>query len=210
MTIHCIGDSHSAVFSGEDRMQPCWPEPAANLIPYFKSYRIGAATAYQIRNKQHLIEQVLISANLQSDDKLMFCFGEVDNRNHLIKQANLQNRSIDSTVDECVERYLSAMEYYKKYGLDIIIWGPIATCYDCVPKVGSMEERNTATKIFNEKLKEKCDKIGFYFESIFFEMLNDDMTTNDYYIDDWKDSKMHLSQRAIPLIIEKFKKQGLI
>lgn len=210
MIIHCIGDSHSAVFSGEDRMQPCWPEPAANLIPYFKSYRIGAATAYQIKNKQQLIELVLESANLQKEDKLMFCFGEVDNRNHLIKQSILQNRDIVDIVDECVNRYISALEYYKKYNLPIILWGPIASCYNCIPKVGTMFERNTATKIFNEKLKIKCEQVGFEFITIFFDMINADMTTNEYYIDDWEDSKMHLSQRSMSLIIEKFKDQKLI
>lgn len=210
MTIHCIGDSHSAVFSGEDRMQPCWPEPAANLIPYFKSYRIGAATAYQIHNKQPLIEAVLHNANLKPEDKIMFCFGEVDNRNHLIKQSRLQNRSIEDIVDECVNRYISALELYKKYNLPIIIWGPIASCYDCIPQVGSIEERNNSTKLFNQKVEQKCNEVGFEFITIFYDMINDDLTTNKYFLDDWPDSLMHLSQRAMPTIIEKFKSKNLI
>ena len=48
--IHCIGDSHSAVFSGEETMQPEWPELASNKLPFFKSYRLGPATAYQLEN----------------------------------------------------------------------------------------------------------------------------------------------------------------
>lgn len=210
MTIHCIGDSHSAVFSGEDRMQPCWPEPAANLISQFKSYRIGAATAYQISNKKFIIDAVLSGADLQKEDKIMFCFGEVDNRNHLIKQSKLQNRNIEHIVDECVERYISALEYYKKYKLPIIIWGPIASCYDCIPQVGTIEERNISTKLFNEKVENKCNQVGFEFVTIFYDMINDDLTTNKYFLDDWVGSLMHLSQRSMPAIIEKFKIKKLI
>jgi len=210
MIIHCIGDSHSAVFSGEDKMQPCWPEQAANLIPYFKSYRIGAATAYQINNKRPIIEAVLNNANLQSNDKIMFCFGEVDNRNHLIKQSILQNRNIEDIVNECVERYIVALEYYKKYNLPIIIWGPIASCYDCIPQVGSIEERNYTTKLFNEKVELKCKEVGFEFVTVFYDMLNSDFTTNKYFLDDWPDSLMHLSQRSMDTILQKFKDKNLI
>lgn len=210
MTIHCIGDSHSAVFSGEDKMQPCWPEPAANLIPYFKSYRIGAATAYQIQNKQILIQTVLSNSNLQKDDSIMFCFGEVDNRNHLLKQSKLQNRNIEDIVDECVEKYIIALQYYKKYNLPIIIWGPIASCYDCIPQIGTIQERNNSTKIFNEKIEEKCRQVGFQFITIFYDMINADFTTNKYFLDDWPDSLMHLSQRAMPTILQKFKDKKLI
>ena len=38
--IHCIGDSHSCFFSGEDKIQPIWPEQSFDTLPYFRSYRI--------------------------------------------------------------------------------------------------------------------------------------------------------------------------
>jgi hypothetical protein len=53
--IHCIGDSHSAVFSGKEEMQPIWPERSNDITPFFKSYRIGPATAYQLANKKEII-----------------------------------------------------------------------------------------------------------------------------------------------------------
>ena len=53
--IHCIGDSHSAVFSGEETMQPEWPILASNKLPNFNSYRIGPATAYQLETKKPII-----------------------------------------------------------------------------------------------------------------------------------------------------------
>lgn len=213
--IHCIGDSHSAVFSGEEKMQPCWPEPASNTLPYFKSYRIGPATAYQLENKKSIIESLISSIDLVEDDKLMFCFGEVDIRAHIIKQSQLQNRKFYDLTLECVERYINAVKYYKKYNREIIIWGPIASWCDQKPYTGGPSfgtnlERNYVTEIFNHLLSSFCSLEEFKFITIFYDMLNGDNTTNSYYLDDWEGSHMHLSQRAMPLIIEKFKKENLI
>lgn len=213
--IHCIGDSHSAVFSGEEAMQPCWPEPAANKIEQFNSYRIGPATAYQIANKQPIIESLIDSIKLGVDDKLMFCFGEVDIRAHLIKQAKIQDRPVNDLVVECVDRYVNAISYYKKYGVKIILWGPIASWsttkeYTGGPSFGTEQERNWVTFAFNVALQLACVREGFEFVSIFYEMVNDNMTTKPDFLDDWEGSHMHLSQRAMPTIINAFAKRGLI
>lgn len=213
--IHCIGDSHSAVFSGEEAMQPCWPEPASNLLPEFKSYRIGPATAYQLNNKQHIIESLIDSLELESTDKLMFCFGEVDIRAHLIKQAKEQDRPVNDLVLECVDRYINAIRHYKKYGIQIIIWGPIASWsdekkYTGGPSFGTNKERNWVTFAFNIALQFACIKEEFEFVSIFYDMVHDNMTTILDFLDDWEGSHMHLSQRAMPIILEKFKSKKLI
>ena len=213
--IHCIVDSHSAVFSGEELMQPCWPEQASNKLPYFKSYRIGPATAYQISNKQFTIESLINTLNLTSEDKLMFCFGEVDIRAHLVKQAKIQNRNISDVVIECVDRYVNSLCYYKKYGVEIIAWGPIASwcsskIYRGGPSFGSERERNWTTLCFNTALEYACLKENFKFVSIFSKMVNDDMTTIPDFLDDWEGSHMHLSQRSMPYILESFIEKKII
>jgi hypothetical protein len=213
--IHCIGDSHSAVFSGEETMQPCWPDPAANKIAYFKSYRIGPATAYQLATKQPIIESLINSLELTSKDYLMFCFGEVDIRAHLIKQSQIQNRPVEELVVECVERYVQSLSVYKKYNVPIIVWGPIASwcdqkVYTGGPSFGTNLERNLITNAFNTTLELCCIKQQFEFITIFPEMLNDDGTTNGDFLDDWEGSHMHLSQRSMSTILQKFKSAGLI
>ena len=117
--IHCIGDSHSAVFSGVEDMQPEWPQIASNSIPHFKSYRIGPATAYQLENKKEIIEDIL-SKNYNDGDSLLFCFGEVDIRAHLIKQMELQSRTLKDIVKECVDRYFNTIISYKNNGINCI------------------------------------------------------------------------------------------
>ena len=121
--IHCIGDSHSCFFSGEDKIQPTWPEQSFDVLPYFRSYRIGPSTAYNLNNKkENIIEPLIQSLNLSEKDKLLFCFGEVDCRAHLIKQSQLQNRGICDIINECVFRYISSIKYYTKYTSNIWVY----------------------------------------------------------------------------------------
>jgi len=213
--IHCIGDSHSAVFSGVEEMQPCWPEPAANTLSNFKSYRIGPATAYQIINKQPIIESLIDSIDLDVNDKLMFCFGEVDIRAHLIKQSKIQDKPVNDLVIECVDRYIKALSYYKKYNTEIVIWGPIASWssekeYTGGPTFGTNQERNWTTFAFNLALQFACLNEGFKFVTIFYDMVTDSMKTIPDFLDDWEGSHMHLSQRAMPNILKSFTLRGLI
>jgi hypothetical protein len=41
-------------------------------------------------------------------------------------------------------------------------------------------------------------------------MVHDNMTTILDFLDDWEGSHMHLSQRAMPIILKKFKSKKLI
>ena len=50
--IYVIGDSHTAVFSGLDTIQPKYPDKNNNdSIFCFKTFRINAGTAYHSYNK---------------------------------------------------------------------------------------------------------------------------------------------------------------
>jgi lysophospholipase L1-like esterase len=211
--IHCIGDSHSAVFSGEENMQPIWPTPAANKLPYFRSYRIGPATAYQLENKIPTINEII--KQISEGDKVMFCFGEVDIRAHLLKQSIEQNKPVGEIIIECVNRYFEVIKTYKNNGLDIIIWGPIASWnanhpYTGGPSYGTNIERNEITRHFTETLKTLADAEGIPLVTIFYDMLNEDGTTNSFFLDDWDGSHMHLSQRAMSTIVDKFKNEHLL
>jgi hypothetical protein len=126
--IHCIGDSHSAVFSGKEEMQPVWPERSDDITPYFRSYRIGPALAYNLFNKIPIIDEIVSSLVDKENDTIVFCFGEVDIRAHLIKQAMEQkDKSIGQVIEECVGRYFEVIKFYKDQGYNVAIWAPIAS-----------------------------------------------------------------------------------
>jgi len=213
--IHCIGDSHSAVFSGVDEMTPTWPERSNDTIKHFRSYRIGPATAYNLEQKIPVIHDVITSNVNQKNDHILFCFGEVDIRAHLIKQSELQGKDVSELVNECVDRYFRVILYYKELGYSVMAWGPIASWHDSKPYTGGPSfgtclERNRVTKLFNERLEMRCDQYGIDFITLFYKMVDNDKLTIPSLLDDWEGSHIHLNQTAMPLILEQFKQKDLI
>ena len=213
--IHCIGDSHSAVFSGKEEMQPIWPQRSDDRTPFFKSYRIGPATAYQLETKILVIDEIIqFNVNLDTD-YVLFCFGEVDIRAHLIKQMDLQSKTVNEIVKECVDRYFSVLLRYKEANIKVIAWGPIASWHESKqytggPSFGTCLERNIVTEEFNRYLEELCNQNNIEFVTIFYKMIDENKITKPEYLDNWEGSHMHLSQTSMPLILESFSEKNLI
>ena len=210
--IHCIGDSHSSIFSGNEEIQPVWPQRSNDGLPFFRTYRIGPATAYQIKTKVATIDNIINDNQIKGDDKILFCFGEVDCRAHLKKQMDAQQKSMVDIVKECVDRYFeTVLSYIDK---NIMVWGPIASWEPSRryngPSFGTCEERNKITGEFNKQLKELCDENNITFITIFDDMVSDSGLTDPFFLDDWDGCHMHLSQRSMDVILKKFKDKNLI
>lgn len=213
--IHCFGDSHAAVFSGFGTKENRKVDTYVNIIPYFIGYVCRNESnepilAYNFHKAYIPIRNVMIGNNIQPEDKLMFCFGEIDCRVHLQKQSEIQNRSIEDVARECAERYMNNILRFKEYNKKLLIFAPIAsTSYESVtfPKYGSCRERNKVTRIFNNELKKLSDDNDIIFVSIFDNLVNEhDVTKMDeYYQDD-----IHLSQTAMPFIMDKMRNLGVI
>lgn len=211
--ICCIGDSHVSFFSGENRLQPNWPKPASNLIPLFQVFRIGAALAYNLceygtkmRSKEVL--SVLLERQAQPPiippkSTLLFCFGEIDCRAHILKRQSIDNSELTSIVNDVVERYFSVLEHYYQMGYSIIVWNVVPTSRNEsknpeYPAIGTCEERNNVTRLFNSRLSELCDEKGLLFLDIFNQLLlPDGLQDMKYYMDD-----VHLSQAAMPIVLK--------
>ena len=212
--IHCIGDSHSCFFSGQEEMQPFWPEPSNDKLPYFKSYRIGAATAYNLFHKIPIIDEIVKLKVDKDKDIVIFCFGEVDIRAHLLKQKEIQNKEINILIKECVDRYWFVVLYFHSLGYKMGVWAPIASWGDDKPysgqSFGTNVERNLVTNIFTDYLNDLASNSDIEIISIFNKMLNDDSSTNASYLDEWEGCHIHLNQKAMPMAIEEFKRKQII
>lgn len=213
--IHCIGDSHAAVFSGLEAMVPIWPEKSNDTIEFFRSYRIGPATAYQLENKIDILNEIIQINVDRENDYILFCFGEVDIRAHLIKQSQIQSVNINTLIHECVDRYFRVILYYKELGYKVLAWGPIASWHESKkytggPSFGTCLERNEVTKEFNDYLKLRCEQYSIGFVSIFIKMVDEKNITIPEYLDNWEGSHIHLSQTAMPLILKEFKEKNII
>ena len=192
-------------------MLPGWPTPTKNDIPSFVSYRLGAVLAYKLcdfgstmHGREKLEE---ITRGLPDGSTLLLCFGEIDCRMHLVKQAQKQQKSFEEVAAECAHRYFSQIVVLKKK-FKIIVWGVVPSTPSEVvldpryPHCGTSQERNGVSRLFNRGLERLAREHGVGFVSLFDHLLLDDGSTNPaYYID-----QVHLSQRAMPLAVREFQK----
>ncbi|MBT3224982.1 MAG: hypothetical protein HN745_03610 [Deltaproteobacteria bacterium] len=217
MIFHCIGDSHANFFSGTDEIQPEWPAAEIrNRLPFFRSYRIGPVLAYNLceygtttRGREKL-ENLL--TRLDPGSHVMFCFGEIDCRAHIILQSQKQNRPPEAVIQEVVTRYFSVILETRKMGFQPLIWNVIPSAPTeindriTVPPQylfhGSCEERNRVTRLFNQTLKTLAKSAGIQFLSLFDQLFLEDGSVNQSYFSD----EIHLSQKAMPLVLESLNK----
>ena len=121
----------------------------------------------------------------------------------------LQNKSYEEIVDDILHQYYSFLLNMKNRGYSLYCWGPIATQTDACPidpnfpRNGSEEECNHATAYFNQQLLSFCKQndIGYLF--IFEQMITSDFKTRSEYL---SADCFHLSQRALPLALQEWKK----
>jgi hypothetical protein len=208
--IYCIGDSHSSFFSGYDEIQPIYPEPSRDRYVFLKSFRLGAVLAYNL-NKLNTKEQgreklLKLKEELPRNATLLLCFGEIDCRCHILKQADLQKAPIESVIDSCIRNYFQVIDdlIFEDH-FNVMLWNAVPTSdlFDNdYPFYGDHLERNKCTISFNKRLEEECKKRSVPFISIQNKLLKRNFRTETFYFFD----SIHLSQRAMPFaLIELFK-----
>ena len=221
--IYIIGDSHVSVFSGTDKthdglrhIQPefgtCYTLSSGQLrplinrfeqrIPFFCPIKIGSNTAYNSFNKLPRIEQAILEYGVNKNDYVFTCFGEIDIRNHIGFNVEEQGITFEKGIEICVDRYINTILYLKNKGINIGVYGsPASSVGNNTPiDYGNVIFRNKMTLIFNNYLSEKCKENGIPFVDISkLLMLEDGSTDQKFIMDD-----IHLSQEAMPLLIEAF------
>lgn len=206
--IHVIGDSHVMVFSGKEHIPDLVDD--RGFLPFFTTYRLGQFTAYNVEKKRSAIEAV-IKDNVKAGDAVLLSFGEIDCRAHLVRQSELQQRSLEDVVRECVKRYSLVFDIQEKFGVGTFVWNvppsnKADTDYGEYVTYGTGEQRDEANRLFNEILEEECQKKGIGFVSILDHLRAEDGSVrSEYYAD-----QIHLSQRAMPSILSELRKKGLL
>jgi len=202
--IHCIGDSHVCFFSGEDKIE------ATDILPYFRTYRIGPFTAQAAILKRDVIEAT-IKTVAKPGDMILFGFGEIDCRVHLLKQSEKHKQSLEDVVHDCVENYFKLFQMAKQYGFPLLAWNVPPSSRDTIEcgeysTYGTCEQRNEVSRLFNATLRKICQDNGVIFLSIFESLLDREGLTNSYFYMD----QIHLSQKAMPLALEEFRNKGIL
>jgi hypothetical protein len=213
MRIHCIGDSHTSFFTGRNEIQAEYPAIVKSIVSKIFTYRLGAPLAYTLcekntkyRSNEKLFE-ILGTLNPQ-EDAILLCFGEIDCRAHLIKQAQIRDIGIGEIIEECVRRYLEVILKIKALGFNVGVWNAIPTAMGFedetleYPYFGTYLERNKTAFGFNEKLKEYAAIHGFQYYGVFDKIINSNWETDDkYYFD-----KIHLNSGILPYVLKAIRK----
>lgn len=201
--LHCIGDSHASFFGGLDIMQPSWPRPSLNRLACFRCYRLGPVLAYSLaragstsKGRERLFE---VLSTLPRSADVLLCFGEIDCRAQLSKQATKLGRDVGELADECVARYVSVGSEVAALGFNVAYWQvpPPTTMVNNqseFPTVGSYEERLAITLRFNISLAKAAAAEGHGWLSVFDTLTDaEGRPRPDFFLDG-----VHLSQQAMP------------
>lgn len=212
--LHCIGDSHTAFFTGYNKIQPAYPEVVCGIAKNVFTYRLGSPLAYNLCESDSTLKSkekvfsILQTLNPQ-EDIILLSFGEVDCRAHLIKQSELNNLTIAESVHICVERYLKVVEEILKMQFRVVVWNAVPTSYGFedidfeYPYYGTYVERNLACILFNEALKKRSVELGFYYLGVYELIINKELfSMPKYYFD-----RIHLSNRLLPLVFKLLQKE---
>lgn len=168
--IHTFGDSHSSnIISG-------WKD-CKNII----SHHIGPVLCYSF-GKEKLNRLDISKYNIQDNDTIIFCFGEIDCRCHIKKYIFVES-SYKEIINNIIKNYIDAIKINvitcKKKLKNICIYNIVPPVSKIntpenkeYPYLGSDEERKEYILYFNEILKLKCNENNFVFFDIY-----------SYYID---------------------------
>ena len=175
--IHTIGDSHSSTeHSGWVHCKNVIPHHIGGVLCY--SFGIEPLKRFNVKNIN----------NINHGDTLIFCFGEIDCRNHIHKQVYIQKMSYRTIIDRIIYNYVNAIQIVvnelDKMLKNICIYNVIPTIKEEIlktlnfnghpfPFIGSDLDRKTYTKYFNEQLKKACDENGFIFFDIYDQIIDE-------------------------------------
>ncbi len=213
--IFVVGDSHCIFWSGlegiANQMNIKNEFGVINVVKgpdeRFLALHMGPVLAYNINKNgtsvkflekwKYCVEKKIIV----SGDVIVFSFGEIDIRTHVLKHIN-KNVTYMDVVDDIINQYMQFLIQSKKEGIKSWVWAPIASQKDdwCMnpifPRVGNEVERNKATLYFSKKLKSECVKEGIGFLGIAEELIDNEYRTKAEYIVD----ECHLKQTARTLL----------
>lgn len=219
--LHCIGDSHVSILRGVLGVGKYYSGVHDELdsFKYIRTYNIYGFLAYNVGNYKHKSWRIchdVVNKHVNCDDIILFSFGEIDCRNHIIKQSHLKNVSIEETVKKCVDRYWTFIEYFI-YKYTVIIYGPVPSSnrpyfnvnkeQDKVyPFYGTSKERNYATKLFNDYLRYLCGKYNVGFVTLFYKLIH---PSGDKCKPGFHEDRVHIGQKAMPALQKEFKKNKI-
>jgi len=205
MVVHTFGDSHSNFsFKTIDNVLIHW---------------LGPKTCYSFGKKKLDILNIK-NYNINDNDVIIFCFGEIDCRANIHKHVNEEN-SYQNIINDIVKNYFEAIYLNVKdfSSIKTLIFNIVPPTdvnlmhndeeiqkfvltknANEIPWKGSNEERKNYHLYFNKKLKEFSNKYNFIFLDIYNKYCDD----NGFLKRELSDGNVHINDG---IYIKEFLKQ---
>jgi len=213
--IYGIGDSHARFLGGRDDTLGRRLDGYGNWYEDYSARMVGlhigpalAHNANRAGSRTRAHEK--ICALLEGGDRvprgaqILFSFGEIDIRCHVVRRAEANGGDMDAAVDDICGSYIGLLERVAAAGYRPGAWGPVAPSLLTqnrdpeFPIVGSFEMRLAATRRFHATMARLCAERGFAFLGILERLLDaDGRTDRSLYCD-----AIHVGQRARPILNE--------
>jgi hypothetical protein len=214
--IHVFGDSHSALFSGTDARFSgditCQERNPHDVVPGFVTWDVGPALAYNLEKYIPRMEGALLSYR-QSDPEggILLCFGEIDVRMHLVRQAEKRGESVREAAERTARKYMETVcSLHNRFG-HVSVFGPHPMYENPIgpPEgmhCGTYHQMYEAGEVFNLFLEHNLPK-DIKFASIFHDMRREWLhRCLGYYMDDF-----HLKPTAcLTLAMRQLERVGIV
>lgn len=195
MKIHTFGDSHSMF--------------GFNKIKNININHLGPKLCYTYGNKGLELLNIK-NYEVNENDIVIFCFGEIECRCHIHKHIS-ENNTFEKIIDDIIDNYFISIkknieQFMKLYVYIYNVVPPVQkhTTNDnsSFPFLGSDEQRKKYTLYFNKKIKEKCGEYNYIFFDIYQKYCDD----NGYLNKELSDGHVHINNK---IYIEEFIKTNL-
>lgn len=225
-TFIVLGDSHANFFSGREMLSYT---NIGNGMHWFKTINdlpvtalhIGPGLAYnsmKYGTTSRFLEKTefILDNYIKKNTKILVALGEVDCRAHVFKQVEKQSRDYHEIIDDIADNYIRYLKMIKNRGYTVGCWGPIASQSEGVPvhpddrkypRSGTEIERNKATEYFNKCLERLCADADIRFITLFPQLIDIDYKTISAL---YSEDGVHLSQKAMPLVLPLLRSIGYI
>lgn len=155
MSVHVIGDSHAAYLFARAATV------TTHSVPGHTMHRVGRDGATDL----------LHGAPLTREDTLIFVFGEIDVRCHLLRVATSKGWGLERATQDLAQRYVAALAAARESSperpkiclLEVVPPIDPLTPNPLLPVVGTLAERLAIWYLLNEALKTEARRSGFTF-----------------------------------------------
>lgn len=163
----------------------------------FDVRHIGPRTAFKLSEHRDLVMKALDGT---LGNKILFIFGEIDCRRHIMLKANMWNKNPLNLVDRTVEIYIGFVQDLIGIGYDIMVFNVVPPGEKTTGCQGTLEERTYITEYMNRQLHSACKNTGIVFIDIYNKLID----TNGLRKKDLIGDEAHLNSKVVKIFLDNF------